>query len=98
MTDTQSAGKGQLRITLVRSTGMLSQGPMLTRALPAGPLTPMEGTQSQFPVEARFAAPDADALRDRRRRAVRGPEDPRGGRVNTPRDTSLRSSFRGDPA
>jgi hypothetical protein len=34
---------------------MLSQGPMATRALPAGPLTPMEGTQLQLPVEARFA-------------------------------------------
>jgi hypothetical protein len=34
---------------------MLSQGPMTTRPLPAGPLTPMEGPQSQHRVEARFA-------------------------------------------
>ncbi len=34
---------------------MLSQGPMATRPLPAGPMTPMEGPQSQHAVEARFA-------------------------------------------
>ena len=39
----------------VRATGMLSQGPMATRPLPAGPMTPMEGPQSQHRVEARFA-------------------------------------------
>jgi alpha-mannosidase len=44
-----------LAITLLRCTGMLSQGPMATRPLPAGPLTPMEGPQSQHRVEARFA-------------------------------------------
>jgi alpha-mannosidase len=53
--DDDLTSAGELAVTLVRSTGMLSQGPMSTRALPAGPLTPMEGTQSQFPVEARFA-------------------------------------------
>jgi alpha-mannosidase len=58
--DDESATAGELAITLVRSTGMLSQGPMTTRALPAGPLTPMEGTQSQFPVEARFAVHAGD--------------------------------------
>ena len=35
----------ELAITLLRSTGMLSQGPMPTRPLPAGPLTPVEGAQ-----------------------------------------------------
>ncbi|MEO7573964.1 MAG: alpha-mannosidase [Acidimicrobiales bacterium] len=44
-----------LAITLLRCTGMLSQGPMATRPLPAGPLTPMEGPQSQGRAEARFA-------------------------------------------
>jgi hypothetical protein len=34
---------------------MLSQGPMATRPLPAGPMTPMEGPQSQGPAVARFA-------------------------------------------
>jgi hypothetical protein len=44
-----------LALTLLRCTGMLSQGPMATRPLPAGPLTPMEGPQSQGRAEARFA-------------------------------------------
>ena len=44
-----------LAITLLRCTGMLSQGPMATRPLPAGPLTPMEGPQQQGPVAASFA-------------------------------------------
>ena len=46
---------GALAVTLLRCTGMLSQGPMATRPLPAGPLTPMEGPQSQHRVQARFA-------------------------------------------
>jgi mannosylglycerate hydrolase len=44
-----------LALTLLRCTGMLSQGPMATRPLPAGPLTPMEGPQQQGQVSARFA-------------------------------------------
>jgi hypothetical protein len=44
-----------LAVTLLRCTGMLSQGPMATRALPAGPLTPMEGPQQQTRVSASFA-------------------------------------------
>jgi alpha-mannosidase len=44
-----------LAITLLRCTGMLSQGPMVTRPLPAGPLTPLEGPQQQGRVEARLA-------------------------------------------
>jgi len=46
---------GTLALTLLRCTGMLSQGPMTTRPLPAGPLTPMEGPQMQGPVNASFA-------------------------------------------
>ena len=53
--DDAATTAGALAITLVRATGMLSQGPMATRPLPAGPLTPMEGPQSQHRVEARFA-------------------------------------------
>ena len=52
--DTRSSA-GTLALTLLRCTGMLSQGPMATRPLPAGPMTPMEGPQSQHRVEARFA-------------------------------------------
>ena len=44
-----------LAVTLLRCTGMLSQGPMATRPLPAGPLTPMEGPQSQGRAEAHLA-------------------------------------------
>jgi mannosylglycerate hydrolase len=44
-----------LALTLLRCTGMLSQGPMATRPLPAGPLTPIEGPQQQGPISARFA-------------------------------------------
>jgi mannosylglycerate hydrolase len=46
---------GTLAVTLLRCTGMLSQGPMATRPLPAGPLTAMEGPQQQSPVRASFA-------------------------------------------
>ncbi|MDQ2651329.1 MAG: hypothetical protein M3Z03_17465, partial [Actinomycetota bacterium] len=44
-----------LALTVLRCTGMLSQGPMTTRPLPAGPMTPLEGPQQQGPVTARFA-------------------------------------------
>ena len=54
-----------LALTLLRCTGMLSQGPMATRPLPAGPLTPMEGPQQQGPVSARFACTWAIATRTR---------------------------------
>ena len=59
-----------LALTLLRCTGMLSQGPMATRPLPAGPLTPMEGPQQQVPVSVRFARPRRRPrpLRGRRRR------------------------------
>jgi mannosylglycerate hydrolase len=45
----------ELAVTLLRCTGMLSQGPMATRPLPAGPLTPMEGPQLQQPLTLRYA-------------------------------------------
>ena len=44
-----------IAVTLLRCTGMLSQGPMATRPLPAGPFTPMEGPQQQARVTASFA-------------------------------------------
>ncbi|HEX4868590.1 MAG TPA: hypothetical protein VFV32_13335 [Acidimicrobiales bacterium] len=53
--DRGEAAAGTIALTLLRCTGMLSQGPMATRPLPAGPLTPMEGPQSQGPALARFA-------------------------------------------
>ena len=53
--DDDATTAGTLAITLLRCTGMLSQGPMATRALPAGPLTALEAPQSQHRVEARLA-------------------------------------------
>lgn len=51
----------ELALTLLRSSGMLSQGPMATRPLPAGPLIPLEGSQLQGPLTLRYAvALDAD--------------------------------------
>lgn len=45
----------ELALTVLRSSGMLSQRPMATRPLPAGPLTPLEGSQLQRPVVSRHA-------------------------------------------
>jgi hypothetical protein len=53
--DAGATSAGGLAVTLLRCTGMLSQGPMATRPLPAGPMTAMEGPQSQHRAEARFA-------------------------------------------
>lgn len=53
--DDDATSAGTIAITLLRCTGMLSQGPMATRPLPAGPLTPMEGPQSQHRVVADLA-------------------------------------------
>lgn len=55
LVDVVDGTAGALALTLVRATGMLSQGPMATRPLPAGPMTPMEGPQLQGPVALRFA-------------------------------------------
>jgi alpha-mannosidase len=60
------AGRARtLALTLVRSTGMLSRGPMITRPDPAGPELPLEGAQVQGRVVRRFAiALDADGSID----------------------------------
>ncbi len=44
-----------LGLTLLRCTGMLSQGPMTTRPLPAGPEDPLEGPQMQGRTTVRYA-------------------------------------------
>jgi hypothetical protein len=44
-----------LAVTLLRCTGMLSQGPMATRPMPAGPLDPLEGPQAQGRHVLRYA-------------------------------------------
>jgi mannosylglycerate hydrolase len=53
--DAEAATAGAIAVTLLRCTGMLSQGPMATRPLPAGPLTAMEGPQSQHRLVAELA-------------------------------------------
>jgi hypothetical protein len=50
----------ELAVTLLRASGMLSQGPMATRPLPAGPLLTTEGSQLQRPVTARYAVAVGD--------------------------------------
>lgn len=63
-TDEGAAGAptsaGALAVTLLRCTGMLSQGPMAYRPLPAGPLTPMEGPQQIGPQVMRYAVAVGD--------------------------------------
>jgi alpha-mannosidase len=55
LVDVRSDHGHALAITLARCTGMLSQPPMATRPLPAGPFTRMEGPQMQGPIEVRGA-------------------------------------------
>ncbi|HEY5154607.1 MAG TPA: hypothetical protein VIJ47_07735, partial [Acidimicrobiales bacterium] len=50
-----------LALTLLRSTGMLSQGPMAYRPLPAGPTIAMEGPQMAGPLTVRYAVQTGDA-------------------------------------
>lgn len=58
-------GGHALALTLLRCTGLLSQGPMTTRPLPAGPFVSMEGPQMQGPLEVRYAVQlDADGDAD----------------------------------
>jgi hypothetical protein len=52
---------GALALTLVRSTGWLSRGPMASRPLPAGPEDRLEGAQALGPLTLRYAlAVDTD--------------------------------------
>ena len=44
-----------LALTLLRATGLLSQAPMATRTLPAGPVHRLDGPQLQGPHVARYA-------------------------------------------
>nr|MBA2495632.1 alpha-mannosidase [Acidimicrobiia bacterium] len=47
-------GAHELALTMLRATGWLSQGPMATRPLPAGPVVALEGPQLQKPVAVRW--------------------------------------------
>lgn len=56
---------GELALTLVRSTGWLSRGPMPSRPLPAGPEDPLEGAQVLKPLTLRYVvAIDTDEVID----------------------------------
>lgn len=64
-TDTTGTTAGALALTMVRSTGWLSRGPMASRPLPAGPEDPLEGAQALVPLTLRYAvAVDTDDLLD----------------------------------
>jgi alpha-mannosidase len=54
LVDIDDDGAHRLALTIVRSTGMLSRGPMTTRPLPAGPEMPLAGAQLQGRVARRF--------------------------------------------
>ena len=62
LVDLDDAGgtAGALALTLLRCTGMLSQGPMPYRPLPAGPQTAMEGSQQRGPQTMRYAVAVGD--------------------------------------
>jgi hypothetical protein len=55
LTDIRDERAHEIALTLARCTGLLSQMAMATRPLPAGPITPMEGSQLQKPVVATYA-------------------------------------------
>ena len=61
LTDIRDGRAHELALTLARCTGLLSQVPMATRPLPAGPITPMEGSQLQKPIVATYALHVGDA-------------------------------------
>jgi hypothetical protein len=58
--DGDPAAARELALTLLRSSGMLSQVPMATRPLPAGPLIPLAGAQLQGPVTRSYAVAVGD--------------------------------------
>jgi mannosylglycerate hydrolase len=54
LVDVRDGAAHEIAMTLMRCTGMLSQGPMATRPLPAGPFDRLEGPQLQTTVELRW--------------------------------------------
>jgi alpha-mannosidase len=55
LVDVRDGAAHELALTLVRASGMLSQRPMATRPLPAGPLVRLEGSQLQRRLSLRYA-------------------------------------------
>jgi mannosylglycerate hydrolase len=60
LVDVRDGRAHELAVTLLRCTGMLSQAPMATRPLPAGPLIRMEGPQLQKRLTRRYAVAVGD--------------------------------------
>jgi hypothetical protein len=60
LVDVHDGRAGALAVTLLRCTGLLSQGPMATRPLPAGPIMPLAGPQQQGPVAVRYVVARGD--------------------------------------
>jgi hypothetical protein len=60
LVDVRDGAAHELALTLLRATGMLSQVPMPTRPLPAGPLVPAGDAQLQTRVTRRFAVAVGD--------------------------------------
>jgi alpha-mannosidase len=58
--DVEGGAAHAIAITIARCTGLLSQGPMATRPMPAGPFTPMEGPQLQRQIAVRYAVAVGD--------------------------------------
>jgi mannosylglycerate hydrolase len=55
LVDVRDGRAHALALTLLRATGLLSQGPMATRPLPAGPIIAAEAAQMQQAVTLRYA-------------------------------------------
>ncbi|HEX5945132.1 MAG TPA: hypothetical protein VFY82_02595, partial [Acidimicrobiales bacterium] len=60
LVDVRDGRAHELALTLLRASGMLSQRPMATRPLPAGPLIPLEGSQLQRRLTLRYALATGD--------------------------------------
>jgi hypothetical protein len=64
----EDATAGEIALTLLRSTGLLSQGPMETRPVPAGPIVATPGAQMIGTTTVRYGlavdAPDPRAVAD----------------------------------
>jgi mannosylglycerate hydrolase len=60
LVDIRSGAAHELALTLLRASGMLSQRPMATRPLPAGPLVPLDGSQLQRRLTLRYAVAVGD--------------------------------------
>ncbi|MFP3902487.1 MAG: glycoside hydrolase family 38 C-terminal domain-containing protein [Acidimicrobiia bacterium] len=62
LVDVRDGRAHELALTVARCTGMLSQAPMPTRPLPAGPLIRVEGAQLQGRIVRRFAVAAGDDI------------------------------------